>query len=139
MNNTELLAIQPAEYLKNGFYDNKGEIMEGLNGYNSTAMAYRLREEKADPDQLQNIVDQLDSILDRQDSSVDENPGLSLDSNTLKALDDLSKKPLPPTITEVFNAARPWVKDWRTFAALLIHLHRILAQFVLICSLPEVE
>jgi hypothetical protein len=138
MNNTELLTVQPSEYLKNGFYDN-GEILEGLNGYYSLGMAYRLREEKADVDQLQNVTDQLQSIIDRKDGSIDENPNLPLDSQSLQALDEVVKKSPSPIISEIFVAARPWIKDWRTLAALVIHLHRIVGQYSLISTLPKEE
>jgi len=139
MDNTELAAIQPAEYLKNGFYDQQGEPLEGLNGYYSLATAYRLREEKADPDRVQDVVDQLDSMIASQDKSIDQNPKLSLDADSLRALDEIAKKTSSSTLRDVFTAARPWVKDWRTFAALTVHLHRVLSQFSLIHSLPEKE
>lgn len=139
MENAELLAIQPTDYLKNGFYDKDGEFLEGINGYYSLAMAYRLREEQADPDRLKSIVDQLEAIISKQDRSVDENPKLPLDPSTMKALEELAKKASSPTIAAILNAARPWVKDWRGLAALTLHLQRILSQFVLIRSLPETE
>jgi hypothetical protein len=139
MNNAELLAIQPAEYLKNGFYDQDGELIEGLNGEYSLAMAYRLREEQADIDQLKNIVDRLTEIASKRDSAVNDNPHLPLDAANAAAFKAVRTKTALPTVIAIFDAADPWVKDWKSYASLTLHLQRILSQLALIRNLPEKE
>ena len=139
MDNAELLAIQPTEYLKNGFYDKDGEALEGVNGFYSLAMAYRLREEQMNPDELKKIVDRLMEIVPRHDRAVEDNPQLPLDADSRAALEEVTKKSASPTLTAIFDAGRPWVKDWRTYAALTLHLQRILSQLALLRSLSEKE
>lgn len=139
MDNAELTAIQPAEYLKNGFYDKEGEALEGLNGFYSLAMAYRLRDEQMNPEELKKIVDRLMDIIPRHNPAVDENPQLPLDADSRRALDEVTKKSDSPTLNAIFEAGRPWVKDWRNYAALTLHLQRILSELALLRSLPEKE
>ena len=137
MENAELLAVQPAEYLKFGFYDKNGDLLEEVNGYYSLAMAYRLREEHADIDQLQEIVVQLKEIASKRDSAVNDNPQLPLDDANAAAFKAVRKRTDSPTINAVFDAADPWVKDWKSFASLTLHLQRILSQYALIRNLPD--
>ena len=137
MEYVELSAIQPADYLKDGFFNEKGEIREGINGEYSLAMAYRLREENVDPDHLKKLVDELQEIALRPDSAIDENPELSLDPEAVEQVETLAKKWDSPTLQAIFKAARPWLKDWKTLSAFALHLQRILSQYVLIRTLPQ--
>ena len=51
--------IRPSDYLKNGFFDQSGDWIEGLNGFYSVATAQLLREEGTSPAQVKMIADQL--------------------------------------------------------------------------------
>jgi hypothetical protein len=126
--------MQPAEYLKNGFYNSTGEFVEGINGEYSLQIAYQLRKEEADVDQLKSLTDELEAIAPR-----DEAPDDALDPGTVRSIQAIAKKNTSPAIKSVFDAAMPWVTDWKNYAALTLHLQRILSQTVLIRNLPEGE
>ena len=137
MNLSEMLAIRAGDYLSNGFHDEQGETFEGINGLYSLAMAYRLREENADPDQLKKLVDDLQAIALKQDQSIYDNPKQQMDPAVSNEIQQLAKKNTSAVIREVFEAANRWIKTWSGYAAFVLHLDRILSQFVLIRSLPE--
>lgn len=126
--------MQPAEYLKNGFYNSTGEFIEGINGECSLQIAYQLREEKADVDQLKSLTDELEAIATKE-----EVPNNALDPETVRSIKAIAKKNTSPAIKSVFDAAMPWVTDWKNYAALTLHLQRILSQTVLIRNLPKGE
>jgi len=137
MENAELLAVQPSEYLKRGFYDKNGDLLEELNGYYSLCMAYRLREEHTDIDQLQDIVVRLKEIASKRDSAVNDNPHLPLDDANAAAFKAVEKQTTSPTIRAIFDAANKWITDWKSFSSLTLHLQRILSQYALIKNLPD--
>jgi hypothetical protein len=139
MENAELLAVQPAEYLKHGFYDKNGDLLEELNGYYSLCMAYRLREEHADIDHLQDIVVRLKEIASKRDSAVNENPHLPLDDANAATFKEVQGMTKSPTISAIFDAADKWVTDWKSYASLTLHLQRIMSQYALIRNLPDNE
>lgn len=126
--------MQPAEYLKNGFYNSTGEFIEGINGECSLQIAYQLREEKADVDQLKSLTDELEAIATKE-----EVPNNALDPETVRSIKAIAQKNTSPAIKSVFDAAMPWVTDWKNYAALTLHLQRILSQTVLIRNLPKGE
>jgi hypothetical protein len=139
MNLSEMLETRAGDYLKNGFHDEQGETFEGINGLHSLGMAYRLREENADPDQLKRLVDELEAIAMKQDQSIYDNPKQKMDPAIINVIQQLAKKNSSPVIQELFDAAQPWIKNWSGYAAFVLHLHRILSQYVLIRSIPENE
>src|SRR5262249_2500840 len=51
--------VRPSDYLKNGFFDQSGDWIEGLNGFYSVATAHLLREEGISPAKVRMIADQL--------------------------------------------------------------------------------
>jgi hypothetical protein len=138
MNTGEFLTIQPSQYLKNGFFDENGEIFDGLNGYYSLAMAYRLTLEKADIDQLRNIVSRLMEIASKHDNVLKENPHLPLDDANAAAYVTVRTKTNSPTVAAIFDAADRWVTDWKGFASLTLHLKRILGQATMLRNLSGV-
>ena len=137
MNLSEMLATRACDYLKNGFHDQLGETFEGINGLYSLGMAYRLREENADPDQLKRLVDDLQAIALKQDQSIYDNPKQQIDPAVSNTIQQLSKKNISLVIQELFEAADRWIKTWTGYAAFVLHLDRILSQYVLIRSIPE--
>lgn len=126
--------MQPAEYLKNGFYNSTGDFIEGINGDCSLQIAYQLRKEEADVDQLKSLTDELEAIAAKE-----EVPDNALDPETVRHIKAIAKKSTSPAIKSVFDAAMPWVTDWKNYAALTLHLQRILSQTVLLRNLPEGE
>ena len=139
MNLQEMLATSANDYLKNGFHDQQGDVFEGINGLHSLAMAYRLREENADADQLKKLTDGLQEIALKQDQSIYDNPNQQVDAASRNAIQELAKKNSSPVIKELFDAAEPWIKNWSGYAAFVLHLDRILSQYVLIRNIPEGE
>jgi hypothetical protein len=133
----QILLIQPSEYLANGFFDKNGQLIEGLNGYYSLAMAYRLRDEKADPDKLKEFLDRLQAIALKPNHEVDDHPETELDPGTLQEVKQLFHNSPSTTISTILEAAHPKTKNWKDLAALTIHLERILSEFVLIQSLAK--
>ena len=107
MNLQEMLATRPGDYLKNGFHDAQGDVFEGINGLHSLAMAYRLREENADADQLKKLADGLQEIALKQDQSIYDNPNYQVDAASRNAIQELAKKNSSPVIKELFDAAEP--------------------------------
>jgi hypothetical protein len=139
MDLSQMLATSPADYLKNGFHDEQGETFEGINGLYSLGMAYRLREENADPDQLKRLVDDLQAIVLKQDPGIYDNPRQQIDPAVSNVIQQLAKKNNSAVIRELFEAADPWITTWSGYAAFVLHLDRILSQYVLIRSIPEIE
>src|SRR5262245_76258 len=136
----EMLAIKPVDYLNNGFFDEDGEIREGINGYYSLAMAYRCREEKYSPDSLKEVNDEIDRLTEKQPASINDEPDQAIDTEALKELDKIFKRKAAldsKTLTGIYAAARPTIKTWRDYAGLAMHLDRILSQLALLVNLPK--
>jgi hypothetical protein len=139
---SEMLAIKPQEYLKNGFFDADGNFYEGINGDFSLSMAYRCRDEGTGPDQIEKVVGQLESILKSVDKSIDRDPDQQLDAKALavqeQAAQSLEVKQ-SVALKEIFSASKPWIHSWKTYAALAVHLRRIMSQLALLTNLPPRE
>ncbi|MCS7312494.1 MAG: hypothetical protein NZ742_06240 [Acidobacteria bacterium] len=130
----ELLAIQPKDYLHEGFFASDGSLREGINGYYSLAMAYRCREEGLGPDRLKSLLDELAQIVASYSPS--DEPERPLRPEALSAFQRIRHEAdgiQSPTLTVLFEAAGPWVQDWNGFAAFALHLQRIRAQLALSC------
>jgi hypothetical protein len=133
----EMLAIKPSEYLTNGFYDDKGEYRENLNGLYSLSMAYRIREEGLDPEKVEQVVDSLVGIAEKHADEAVENPEKPVDSKSIEQLKKLSINQKSIALNELLNAAQPRISSWKDYSALVVHLERITAQLALLESLPE--
>src|SRR5262245_60827333 len=137
---SEMLAIKPSQYLSNGFYNDAGEFREDLNGLYSLAMAYRCREEGMEPEKVDSIVNSIAGIAEKRIESADENPEEVVDADSLEKLKklrnhhDVSRSAV---LSELFDAAEPWISNWKNYAAFVVHLERITAQLALLKSLPE--
>lgn len=137
---SEMLAIKPSEYLSNGFYDDKGEYRENVNGLCSLAMAYRIREEGLDPENVEQVVTHLEGIAEPHVDEAVENPEKPVDSKSLEQLKKLrSDRSIKDSaaLTELLDAAQPRISNWKDYSALVDHLGRITAQLALLKSLPE--
>lgn len=136
----ELLAIQPRDYLREGFFAPDGQLREGINGYYSLAMAYRCREEGLTPDRLKRLTDELARIAERHAPVGIDEAGQPLTSEVLSSLQQIRNDAdvvQSPTLTALFEAASPWIQDWKNFAAFALHLERIMAQLALLLAIPQ--
>jgi hypothetical protein len=136
---TEMLAVSPGDYLSKGFFDDRGEFREGINGFSSLAMAYRCREEGLRPEKVQHVTSLLEKLAERNVAAVDENPEKEMDraaTNELNAIRKDATVAGSATLKAIFDAALPWVKNWKNYAAFVLHLERVLAQLAIISS-PE--
>jgi hypothetical protein len=137
---SEMLAIKPADYLMNGFYDDRGEYRKDLNGLYSLAMAYRCREEGLEAEKLDIIINILAEIAQDRIESADENPEQAVDTDSLKKLKKLrndQEVSSSAVLSELFDAATLRISNWKDYAALVVHLERITAQLALLKSLPQ--
>jgi hypothetical protein len=136
---SEMLAIKPSEYLTQGFYDEQGEYRENLNGLYSLSMAYRIREEGLQPENVETVVGQLEEIAEKYVDEAVENPELPVDSGSLEQLkklrDDRSVTD-SAALGELMAAAQPQISNWKDYSALVLHLERIIAQLALLENLP---
>jgi hypothetical protein len=136
----DLKNIRPDDYMREGFFDDQGELREGLSGMYSLAMAYRCRDEKMTPDALHGIVGQLQSVAEGADSSVDDNPDQPLNGKAVASLERIWQRPDvagSATLAEIVRAARPQLNRWKDLAALVLHLDRMVAQLAMIENLPR--
>lgn len=134
---SEMLAIKPSEYLMNGFYDDKGEYRENLNGWYSLAMAYRCREEGLEPENINTVVNRLEGIAEKHVDAAVEHPEQSVDSKSIEQLKNLGNDQNSAALSELLNAAQPRILSWKDYSALVVHLERITAQLALLKNLPE--
>jgi hypothetical protein len=137
---SEMLATKPSEYLVNGFYDQSGEYRDDLNGFYSLGMAYRLREEGLNPENVDRVVNGLEAIADQHIDAVDENPEQPVDAKSqdqLKKLRNGQEVAGSAALSELLDAAQSHISNWKDFAGLVVHLDRIIAQLALLTSLPK--
>ena len=133
--NVDIKTASPKEYLKDGFFDADGNMREGINGISSLGVAYQLRDESVQPDALKNVVDQLTALGEEYFKRGGDSAKDPLDASTLSAIDriwrgrDIGSS---PALGAVYEAAKPLLKDWHNFSALLVHLERIMGQLALI-------
>ncbi len=136
---SEMLSVKPQEYLSHGFLEPNGEVREGINGEYSLAMAYRLKEEGTTPENLGQVTEKLYDIAGDE---AQDDPNKKLSSKAVDAIKQVSQSAevsKSNTMTELFEAARSWVTDWKNLAAFIVHLERIQAQTALLFELPKIK
>jgi hypothetical protein len=136
----DLLAIQPQDYLQEGFFTPDGSLREGINGYYSLAMAYRLREEGMGPDEVKALVDEWARVTAVVLPDSDEAAHQPLSPEAMAAFQRLRQRPevtRSVTLTALLEAAAPWLRNGRDWAALALHLQRIMAQLALLRALSQ--
>ena len=129
--------VRPSDYLKNGFFDQSGDWIEGLNGFYSVATAHLLCEEGTSPEKVRMIADQLmalslevfgdDEILEYH--SIDP-----FSHDAIFKIIDAPESKQSAVLTELFDTARAHLKNWKNFAALVIHLEQISSQLDLVAA-----
>jgi hypothetical protein len=136
---SEMLSTKPQDYLNKGFFNADGKFYEGINGEFSLRMAYRCRDEGTRPDQILKVVSQLENVLKSLDKAIDENPDHPLDAKALSVQEQVVQSQeviRSPALKELFDAAKPWITNWKAYAALDVHLRRIMGQLALLTYLP---
>jgi hypothetical protein len=134
---SEMLAIKPSEYLTNGFYDDKGEFRENLNGLYSLSMAYRIREEGMEPENVEQVVNHLEGIAEKHVDEALEHPEQAVDSKLMEQLKKLRNDQNSAALSELLEAAQSRISNWKDYSALVVHLERITAQLALLNNLPQ--
>jgi hypothetical protein len=135
----EMLSVKPQDYLSKGFLTSDGQVREGINGEYSLAMAYRLKEEGLTPDQTSKVIEKLYEIAAKESQ---QDPDSKLSASTIEAFQKFVKSPevsKSKTITEVFEASKPWIVDWKNLSAIIVHLERMQSQLALLIEIPKIK
>ncbi|MEW6364978.1 MAG: hypothetical protein AB1714_10100 [Acidobacteriota bacterium] len=136
----EQLSGDPAIYLRDGFYAADGSMREGIDGEHSLALAYRLRSEGLSLDGLDSLLQAVGDIVDAHAGNDVETGEEPISAGGMKAFDQLGTRPevtRSAALTSVLSAAHPWVRTWRDYAALAIHLERARSQLALLAVWPQ--
>lgn len=129
--------VRPSDYLKNGFFDQSGDWIDGLNGFYSVATAQLLREEGISPAQVKMIADQLMTLSLEVFGDAEILEYHSIDPFSRDAIFKIIDAPeskQSAVLSELFDTARPHLKNWKNFAALVIHLEQISGQLDLVAA-----
>lgn len=130
---TGVLSVNPAEYLREGFFTPDQELRCGIYGFCSAAMARRCREDGTSLDAVRELVDVVSRLGEELFELAGDDPELPLDDSThasLKALLEMNEAEPSPALRELLTAAEPWLQQFRDLAALAVHLERILRYMV---------
>ena len=138
MQPNEFSAIHPRDYLKEGPLSPEGSMREGINGYFSLGMAYRLRAEGVTPDALKAIADRIEKIGAAHMPKAPE-PGKKISDKAQKDVASLWTGKESGALAELRDALTPWLTaDWKHFAACALHFERIMKQLALV-TMPRTE
>ncbi|RKH08778.1 hypothetical protein D7V97_18435 [Corallococcus sp. CA053C] len=135
--NVDLSATRPSEYLREGLLSPEGKPREGLNGQHSLGMAHRLKLEGTSQTTVLELLESLRKASERLIPKDADNTPLKEASR--KALDTAWSATGPAgtgVLGELRVAVLPWVKDTRTLAAMLLHVERIARQLGLVSTAP---
>jgi hypothetical protein len=123
--------VRPSEYLKDGFFGPSGDWIEGLNSLCSLATAHHLLNEGTAPNNVKKIADQfMDlSVTVFGDAELIEYQLIDDSSREgIYRIMESSEAQNSAVLSELFDTVRPYMTNWKNFAALVIHLQRISAQ-----------
>lgn len=129
--------VRPADYLKNGFFDQSGDWIEGLNGFYSVATAQLLREEGTSPAKVRALADQLMALsleVFGEDEILEYHSIDSFSRDAIFRIIDSAESKQSAVLSELFDTARPHLNNWKNFAALVIHLEQISGQLELVAA-----
>jgi hypothetical protein len=127
----DLTKVRPSEYLKDGFFGPSGDWIAGLNSLCSLATARHLQNEGTRLDNVKKIADQfMDlSVIVFGDAELIEYQLIDDSSrDAIYRMMETSEARNSAVLSELFDTVRPYIKNWKNFAALVIHLQRISAQ-----------
>ncbi len=138
MENVDLSATRPADYLREGLLSADGQIREGINGQYSLGMAHRLKQAGVHPDTVKALLDSLKSAAEKLIRKDAENAPLPDNAQqSVQAAWSATGPTGTGVLGELRTAVLPWVKDTRSLAATLLHLERILRQLALLNAAPK--
>ena len=129
--------VRPSDYLKNGFFDQSGDWIEGLNGFYSVATAHLLREEGTSPAKVRMIADQLMALsleVFGEDEILEYHSIDPFSCEAIFKIIDAPESKQSAVLSELFDTVRPHLKNWKNFAALVIHLEQISSQLDLVAA-----
>ncbi|WNG50865.1 hypothetical protein F0U60_47130 [Archangium minus] len=113
-------------------------MREGINGYFSLGMAYRLRAEGVTPDVLKAIVDRIEKIGSAHMPNAPQ-PGQKISEKAQKEVASLWTGKESGALAELRDGLAPWFTvDWMNFAACALHFERIMKQLALV-TMPRPE
>jgi hypothetical protein len=129
--------IRPSDYLKNGFFNQCGDWIEGLNGFYSLSTAHLLREEGTSPAIVRMFADRLMALSLEMFGDSEFLEYRSIDAysrDEIFKVMDSSEAKQSAVLSELFDTVRPHLKNWKNFAALVIHLEQISGQLDLVAA-----
>jgi hypothetical protein len=127
----DLKKVRPSAYLRDGFFDHSGDWIKGLNESCSLATAHHLHDEGTDPEEVKKIADQFMELSIDVFGDAEIIEYQLIDEEFRDAIFQMMDSPEvrhSPVLTELFDTIRPHMKNWKNFAALVIHLQRISSQ-----------
>jgi hypothetical protein len=137
MQKMDFKKVRPSDYLKNGFFDQSGDWIEGLNGFYSMATAQLLREEGISPVKVRALADELMALsleVFGEDEILEYHSIDSFSRDAIFRIIDSVESKQSGVLSELFDTARPHLNNWKNFAALVIHLEQISSQLDLVAA-----
>src|SRR5262245_53330349 len=129
--------VRPSDYLKNGFFDQSGDWIEGLNGFYSLTTAQLLREEGTSSELVTMIADRLMALSLEVFGDAEILEYHSIDEYSCEAIFkimDTAEAKQSLVLSELFDTVRPHIKNWKNFTALIIHLEQISGQLAMVAA-----
>ena len=130
--------IHPEEYLQDGMFDAAGNLLPGINGEYSLAMAIRLAEDGFGPSDLQAYKKEIAESMETHFTG-DPHGDLSQAARDAFAVCAVSFATRCPALEELIDAAEPHVTDWTRFAFFLDHVERMTSQLALVAAYAEIS
>ena len=125
--------IRPEDYLQDGMFDASGNLLPGINGEHSLAMAIRLTEDGVSPADFQGYKKEIAESLEAHFSG-DPRGEFSQAARDAFAVCAVSFANRCAALEELIDAAEPHVTDWTRFAFFLDHLERMTSQLALVSA-----
>ena len=135
-------ASRPAEYLKDGFLDESGNLRSGINGEFSLGIAYQLRADGVTSDDVQEYRDRIEEALEThvpagEELAVEE----PVDRGARTAIQEVARelRGRCELVGEILEAGESVLTNWKSLACLMEHIERIHAQVAIIQAHTESE
>ena len=130
---TELLALTPARYLKDGFFDGKGKPKPGLQGIYATAAATQLLAAELAPQELGFTCEALKQTLALQSGPAPQRIRAALEE-ALETVRGMIRQPNNPGLKKWINECAALVKTPADIEAFLLHCLAVLRQYNVIVA-----
>jgi hypothetical protein len=125
----------PSEYLRDGFIGPDGELFEGLSSYYSLAMAFRLRNEGTTRSTVILLAEKLTDLISQalaESEKLEHHPLDKITASKVAKIFDSEIFQQSATLSDLIDAARPQIINWRNLAGFIVHVERISSQLSLI-------